>query len=213
MIEGTDDFREFADDVRDIDVDAAIKRGIKQTADDYVDALTEIIEAESTSKGGTFDSRTSPYKPGTKNSSSDDSYHISESEAWVTRMEGDETAVIHPRQEVADRARMMEFGTDDHGPDGETPMHFYLNGAHIVVADIPEDDTEALNEWFSADTYEEETRVLFNEGVPGEVEGVDANHFFLRAYQHLNQRKGEYDNWLNANIAEELEREAAEAMA
>lgn len=196
MIEGIDTFRDFAEDVRDIDVEAAVERAVEQTADDYIDVLTSIIRRETTAKGGTFDSRTSPYEPGTTNDSSDDSLHISDPSGWMSYKESESTVVVQPKPAVADRARMMEFGTPDHGPKGDTPMFFRLDGMTIVVTEEGEglSDDAPLGERFDQE--------------PGEVEGVDAQNFFSRAYQNLvaNQR-------LKKNLEDELEKEAREAMA
>lgn len=203
-VQGIDTFRDFAESVDDIDVDAAIKRAVDQTADDYISELTGILKRETTSKGGTFHSDTSPYDPGGSNSSSTDSLHISEPSAWQTYKQGRRTAVIRPKEEVADRARMMQTGTKSHGPDGDTPMYFRLNGMIIVVTDsITFDSRSAFLENRDGDLSLD---ARFEHGEPGEVDGVDGVNYFTRAYFELLENRR-----LVNNIENELEREVREA--
>jgi len=138
-ITGLDQFEDFADDVRTARerLDEAVNRATRRTAHHYIDELTDIIENSSTAKGGTFDSRTSPYSTGSGNDSSEDSYHISDRDAWIINEGGPPgRASILARPEVKDRAYWMEYGTPDHGVTGDDPMFFYIGDAKIVVEEV-----------------------------------------------------------------------------
>jgi hypothetical protein len=205
MIEGIDEFRDFAESIDDIDVDIAIHRGVKKSGEDYIDEVTARIKAAETDKGGTFDSRTSPYEPGGTNESSTDSYHISENDAWNSRADGQKKVIVKPVPEVAKRAEYMEYGTSDHGPDGETPMYFYVDGVMIVVTEDFDKSELDASERIGADDIQD---AAFTFGTPGTVDGVDEQKFFANAAHALDD-----NNVVVDNIEQELEREFEEAFA
>lgn len=204
-ISGIGQFEEFAEDVRSIDVDAAIERAVEATAEDYVDTLTGIIRRESTSKGGTLDSRTSPYSPGGTNDSSDDSLHISDNSGWEIDGEG-KRVTVRPKEAVADRAKFLEKGTQAHGPADETPMHFYVNGLHIVVADKSDRSSPQYQPYIEMSAVRSEEDARFTYGEPGEVEGVEAQNFFSRAAIRLRENRRFIEN-----LKDELDKEVEEA--
>lgn len=229
MIEGIDEFRDFAESVDDIDVDMAIHRGIKKSGEEYIDEVTARIKDAETNNGGTFDSRTSPYEPGGTNESSTDSYHISEQDAWTSRAEGQKMVKIKPVPEVAQRAEYMEHGTKSHGPDGDTPMYFYVDGVMIVVredsdpspADLLKEQTSNTSGrggrgrgTFGGSSEDEGvkfgdmTDIMFQFGTPGEVDGVNEQKFFANAARALDD-----NNRVVKNVQTELEREVKEAFA
>lgn len=172
-VQGIQEFRDFADDIESLksEVPSAIERGIEWTVEDFKEAVVENIQQKETTKGGTLDSRTSPYSPGGTNDSSTDSLHISEKEAWNHKKTNQSQYRVFPDPQVRDRAVWMEFGTTDHGPDGDIPMYFQVGGLTIVVSDAPPD--ASLEEQFRAE--------------PGEVEGVESQLYFKEAAEEVNE--------------------------
>lgn len=209
-IKGIQKFRDFADDVEEINVTAAIKRAESESAKDFVDILTDEIEGSSTTKGGTFDSRTSPYEPGGTNDSSDDSLHITDSNAWKTVNFPDRT-VVSPKKEVETRVKFLNEGTRDHGPRGDAPMHYFFNGFHVVVHSAPDPDTSSRKRdryreaKAAADGPEEERAAEFRYGEPGEVSGVNAQNFLMRAGNEF-RRNQIFENNLRQELGKEFEK-------
>lgn len=169
-VQGIQEFRDFADDVESLksEVPSAIERGIEWTVDDIKEAIVDNLDNAKTSKGGTLDSETSPYSPGSSNDSSGQSIQLSDKKAWIDTQIDHNKYVIYPDERVADRAKWMEFGTTDHGPDGDIPMYFQVGGLTIVVSDAPPD--ASLEEQFQAE--------------PGEVEGVESQLYFMEAVKN-----------------------------
>ena len=180
-VTGVNEFRHFADSVDDVadDVDSVIRRAVRMTGYDFVEEVVELVRKASTAKGGTFDSRTSPYSPGGTNDSSDDPFHLADRSAWLVETLGTNSVIVSPREEVEDRAKFMEYGTSAHGPTGDEPMHFWAGGTHIVVSE---------------------------DGVPGEVAGVPAKHIFTRAAMIL-ERNNTFKNNLRAALNERMAQE------
>lgn len=176
-IEGIDDFRRFSDDLRDLEarIPYVLSRTVKMTAIDIRDMAIANLRKSTTSQGGTFDSRTSPYSPGGENDSSEDNFHLTDRNAWkVTQNVQSDTAaraILSPIPAVAERAKHIEYGTQDHGPDKDTPMYFNAYGQTIVVSDVPRVDedgeTNSLEEMFA--------------GEPMEVSGVKQQNYLTRA--------------------------------
>lgn len=176
-IEGIEDFRRFSDDLRDLEarIPHVLRRTVQKTAMDIRDMAIANLRKSSTSQGGTFDSRTSPYSPGGTNDSSEDNFHLTDKSAWkVTRsVEGDGAAKakLSPIPAVAERAKHIEYGTQDHGPNGDKPMYFTAYGQTIVVSDVPPVDEDgepnSLEEMFA--------------GEPMEVSGVEQQNYLTRA--------------------------------
>lgn len=193
---GSENFADFAEDVRDFEasVDDILDEAVTNTAKTLREYVVEELRRDSTAKGGTYDSRTSPYEPGTTNDSSDDNLHITEESAWNITKRGNTEVVFSPREEVRDRAEYIAFGTEDHGPTDDTPMFFQVNGITIVLSESPPVDENgepvSLGERFDAE--------------PTEVSGVDATMFFGKAVarikaQNILQRE------LNKSFTKHLE--------
>ena len=188
---GADEFSDFADQVDDINVERAIRKGLDKTGEDYISAVTSIIDRTRTAKGGTLDSRTSPYSSGSPGSNeSGDGYHISDENAWKATRQGPERITVQPIEEVEDRATWLEFGTSDHTSD--SPMYFNVNGMTIVVSNVSPD--AGLDDRF--------------EGEPAEVSGVNAQNFFSQAAQQLRNNER-----VKRNLREALEDEVQRAMS
>lgn len=206
-VEGTDEFKEFADGVGAASqrVDEAIDRAIRLTIDDFVEEVTRRIDAASTSKGGTLDSRTSPYSPGGMNDSTDSNVHISDKDAWTHIRPNKRTGVVMPRASARDRAYWMEKGTPAHGPSGDQPMYFHLNGVRIVVLEEQEGTPPAAIQSLAEDGELQD--FLEEHGVPGQVDGVQPNNFFEEAALELHQNRtfsGHLERQLELVVAEEL---------
>lgn len=195
------EFGEFADDVDDLidDIDTVLENAVEETARQLVVEITQQIKSYETDKGGTLDSRTSPYSPGGENDSSDDNYHISEPSAWnsTVRESGEDQyeVVVSPKEAVEDRATYLEGGTSDHGPDGDTPMYFNYNGVTIVVSDVPPVDEDGnpvpISEQF--------------DGNPREVSGIEPVNYFDQAVVNIKSRQV-----LENNIRIELQKAVTE---
>lgn len=185
-IAGADEFREFADDLETLSAripQDVLQDAMEDTAYELVGQITENLEKAVTPKGGTYDSRTSPYSPGGENDSSDDSYHISERDAWYTDVQtigGARGIIIQPKLEVKDRAYWIEKGTPDHGPSGENPMHFYVNGMHIVMAEDMGENPSITGA---------EGQEVGVPSVPTEVEGLDSLNYFENAIRAIESRR------------------------
>lgn len=189
----SEEFREFADDIEELRarVPSAIEDGIEDTAMQLKEKITEKIQKKGTSKGGTLDSRTSPYSPGGENDSSTDGLHIADESAWNHRKTQIGQFRVFPNPKVRDRAKFIEYGTTDHGPDGEIPMYFDVGGMTIVMSDAhPE---ASLGERFDAE--------------PTEVEGVEPQRYFMEAVQELRA-----EDALRENIARRLQAAAQESI-
>jgi len=201
-ITGIDEFEEFADDMDSIvnGFSKAKRDAIKATADDFVTALTQRIRDTETAKGGTLDSRTSPYSPGGENESSDSNLHISNKSAWETEVVGDDMAVVFPNPEVHKRASWMEYGTSSHGPSGDTPMYFRSGGVTIVVADKPDRNSPFYTPYTQLSALEGQKEALFAYGEPGEVDGVEPQRFFRGAVQDV--KRGDR---LKVNMGEQID--------
>lgn len=186
-IHGEENYREFADDLETISARIpydVLEKGIQDTAEELVHEIRMNIKQTSTPKGGTLDSRTSPYSPGGENDSSDDNLHIVDREAWKILKTGQKQYTIQVHKNVQNRAYWLERGTRDHGPDGENPMHFYVGGNHIVMRS-PSREPE---------TDDPQADIQPPENL--EVEGVDAYHFFESAVDTIKRR-----NSLERNIS------------
>jgi len=176
-VSGAEQFAEFADDVEDFKarIPDILREATEETVKQLRREVVKNINQDSTSKGGTLDSRTSPYEPGGENDSSTDNFHISEPSAWRIVgpfNAGDEIqAFLQPKEDVSDRAYYIDQGTDSHSPDGDNPYYFNYNGITIVVSDAPVTDeggdTVPISERFDAE--------------PQAVDGVEEMNYFGRA--------------------------------
>lgn len=189
----SEEFREFADDVYTFrtTVPDAIEEGIEDTAKELKEIITEKIEKKQTTKGGTLNSRTSPYSPGGENDSSTDGLHLVDTEAWNHRRTQLGQFRVYPNPKVRDRAKFIEYGTADHGPNGDVPMYFQVGGMTIVMSTAhPE---AGLGERFDAR--------------PTEVEGVEPQLYFMEAVYDLQARDS-----LRNNIKTRLQEAATATM-
>lgn len=193
FVDGANEFRDFAADIEELShrVPDAIERALEETGEDLIREIRFKLQAGSTAKGGTLNSRTSPYWPGGSNDSTDDPYHLSDREAWVSRAVGRNTLIVAPREAVQDRAKWLEYGTSDHGPVGDNPMYFWVAGTKIVVW---ADDVASIE---GAEGQE------IGVPQPGEVEGVEPQMYFHKAVQEVQDKK-----YLTRNITKELRKEA-----
>ena len=193
-VTGIEQFEDFADDLEEVSdkVPLAIQNALVMTARDFRDELTQVIREMETDKGGTFDSRTSPYTPGGENDSSNDSFHISEPEAWQIEANTQQQVKLFPRKEVEDRAKWMEYGTDRHGPSGDNPMYFYVDGVKFVMAGQKKrtrdgqvyvdrdglDPTGSLSDLYDGIYRHAEGGLGRPDSTPTSVSGVDKQNFF-----------------------------------
>lgn len=192
-IEGADEFGEFAENTQGLadDVDRILEEALEEIATELIGSITRQLMRRDTEKGGTLDSRTSPYEPGGENSSSEDSYHISETSAWqYETISGSEPAVVvTPKPAVQDRAYWLDQGTKDHFPDGDNPMYFYVNGIKIVLTEDDGYSGEDLRQLGvgsgrdNAARLNEETPTTgeTNQGEPKAVSGVEPQNYFQAA--------------------------------
>jgi|APHM01.1.fsa_nt_gi hypothetical protein len=165
---------------RDIEGLQARTNGI---ASDSAEAMAEqmkrkvinIIKGASTSKGGTFNSDSSPYSPGGVNDSETGAnIHLTDEAAWRTTVKdsgggqsGSSTYRFLPIEDVEMRADMINRGTigKDITPNNNegNPMYFQYGSYTIIVSDVdPEATTTAR---FEGDPK------------PGGVEGVEPLNF------------------------------------
>ena len=214
-VTGIDEFEDFYESMREITgqsrsdgIGKARRDALRKTADEFQSILTEQIRATETAKGGTLDSRTSPYEPGGENESSGSSLHISNKSAWTSEIVGNEQITVYPKPEVLTRAQWLEYGTDGpEAPDNdEDPMYFYVNGIKVVMASTNIRSSSVLqpqqvNEdgerkyTLSGLNHEEDSiqdlfeRVFESGELPDRnkqndpVEGVEPQRFFRRAVQ------------------------------
>lgn len=192
---GSDEFREFADDLET--VAARIPRDVlepamEDTAEELIDQILHNLDVAATSKGGTYDSRTSPYEPGGENDSSDDGFHITERDAWTVEIDnigGSKGILVQPKLAVKDRAYWIEKGTPDHGPDGDTPMYFYANGHLVVMAEKPKRSSPFYGPYIEQASSDDVDGAQFNFGEPTEVDGLDPLNYFENAVRALSSRR------------------------
>lgn len=207
-VTGIDEFEDFYESMREITgqsrsdgIGKARRDALRKTADEFQSILTEQIRATETVKGGTLDSRTSPYEPGGENESSGSSLHISNKSAWTSEIVGNEQITVYPKPEVRTRAQWLEYGTDgpDAPDDDANPMYFYVNGVKIVMAD----SASAR----SIDDISDREDVLF--GYSGDnqpSEGVKPQKFFKRAVQVADEL-----DIFKKNMGNEIEKQFEEA--
>jgi len=198
-IEGAEQFAEFADKVEDLnsEVGGVTNTATKETGERLVEEITDQLKRDRTAKGGTYNSSegSSPYSPGGTNDSSTDNFHLTETNAWKNGGQPNgKVRTVSPRPAVNDRAKYMAFGTRDHGPDGNMPMYFKVNGLTIVLSDTPatneDGETVPLAERF--------------EGEPTEVSGVDSSMYFAKALGRI-KAKGVLQKELNKAFAQALQ--------
>ena len=186
---GIKEFQQFADDIGNVSdgLSEAKQNALEQTAKDFKRILKDVIINTNTAQGGTLHSETSPYSAGGENESTRSTKHLRNMGSWRHEIVGDDHAVIFPDPEIFKRASWLEYGTDDHGPSGDTPMYFNVNGATIVVADSPDDSFEGYTDYWatlnSGDSDANTVDALFENGEPGEVSGVEPQGFFKKAYK------------------------------
>lgn len=204
-ISGIDEFREFSDSMREISgqgrsdgVDKARRSALKETAKEFRRILKEQIQAAETAKGGTLYSETSPYTGG-ENESTKSGMHMQNVSSWEIELAGSEKAKIYPHPEIYERALWLEYGTKDHPPSGENPMYFYSGGVKIVLAEPPEGAFEDVYKLQAATGDEADAR--FRWGEPTEVSGVEAQNFWRRAVQVMDEL-----DVFKENMADEIDK-------
>ena len=204
-IQGVDEFEDFAESMSNIansqsGIGKAKRNALRATLDDFVTALTQRIKAGGTAKGGTLDSRTSPYEPGGENESTGSNLHISDKKSWVTDTMGDDFGVVYPNPEIRRRAEWMNYGTADHGPTGDTPMYFKVGNIRIVVADKPERASPFYKSYTQAMAVGDNPQdAKFAFGEPTEVSGVEPQGFYEGAIKDI---EGKYKE----NMGEEIDK-------
>jgi hypothetical protein len=194
-VTGAEQFAEFADDVEDFKarVPDILDQATENTAERLITEITRELRQDTTSQGGTYDSRTSPYSPGGENDSSTDNFHITDRDAWKNVKISNKERVVSPIPAVADRARYIAFGTRDHEPDGDIPMYFKVNGVTIVLSDTPPKrggEDVPLGERF--------------EGEPTAVSGVESTMYFAKAIARI-KAQGVLQRELNKAFVQALE--------
>lgn len=207
---GATEFQEFADDIEAVSdrVPEIIENAIEITGQEYIDTVTDKIKASTSQRGSTLNSSTSRYSPGGTNDSSDDNLHIDSHDAWFVYTGSRNEGFVSIRSEAQDRAWWLERGTRSHPPSDDTPMYFYIGGELVVVlqksealknvdempggspthSTIKQGTTlspEALSEAMDGDT----PSYLFESGIPGEVEGVQAVNFFEYAANEMKRQR------------------------
>ena len=210
-----DEFDEFADKLEDVAARVppdVIKDAIDDTMHELVGEITQNLKKATTAKGGTYDSRSSPYSPGGENDSSTDNYHISDRNAWYTNsgyVGGEWTGVIQPKLAVKDRAYWIERGTSDHKASGDTPQHFYVNGMHIVMATVPQNPEDAEKYFLRRKLFGDES-ARFEHGDEVAVEGLKPLGYFQSAVAKIGSRRVFSKN-LNKHWKKVLQEEGFEA--
>lgn len=205
-VETNQDFANFADKLEDLsaEVPEILNNALDKTAKDLRREVCEQVKKEGSQYPGkaTFDSRTSPYEPGGTNDSSSDNLHLVDTNAWVAKtVPAAKTAIVSPKNEVRDRAKYLAFGTTDHGPDGDKPMYFNVNGFTVIVGTFPLDNLDV-------DSIEDIDSVgasLQFASEPAEVSGVDSTMYFAKAIRNINR-----NNVLQENLEEAFREKIAE---
>lgn len=211
-IEGIDEVGDFADAMKEVSgegrsdgINKARRDALRATLDDFVTALTKRIKASDTAKGGTLDSRTSPYEPGGENESSKSGLHISDKKSWVTETMGSDFGVVYPHPEIRRRAEWMNYGTADHGPSEDTPMYFKVGGVRIVVAEKPERASPFYQSYTEANAVSDNPQdAKFAFGEPKEVAGVEPQGFYEGAISDI---EGKFKENMGNEIDKLFERE------
>jgi len=209
-IEGIDEFDDFADTMSDISnqqsgIGKAKRDALRDTADDFLDYVTDFIKQKNTNPDegppGTLYSETSPYKPGGENESTGSTKHIQHKSSWGSMVVGNDFAAIFPKPEIFKRASWLEYGTDDHGPTGDEPMLFYVNGTTIVVTEGQDDESGKYTDNIpfsgrdavsvAAGSAVGEGRDVSNTMSPptAEVSGVEPQRFFRDAEDKLEKQR------------------------
>jgi len=170
-------FEKLAEQFDDLEskIDEILEESLKSTGDEIVKEIVNILQAEKTSKGGTYDSRSSKYEPGGTNDSSSDNLHLATKDAWkreVSISDGEHQVSVTPKEAVDYRARKMNYGTSDIEPKGDTPMYFKVDSYTVVVSDQPERLEDEI--------YSERIQRQFD-GEPQSIDGVEGNYYFQRA--------------------------------
>jgi hypothetical protein len=176
-VETANAFEEFAencDELRKL-IPRVLQEATERTMRQLRTEVVKIIQDSETSKGGTLDSRTSPYSPGGENDSSTDNLHISDRSAWniigPNRTGEGVEARLEPKEAVSDRAWYINYGTDSHEPKNDEPYYFQYRNITIVVSNSPietEDGSmKPIHERF--------------EGEPQSVDGVEEMGYWQQA--------------------------------
>lgn len=111
--------------------------------------VVDYLKSQTTIKGGTYNSDSSPYDPGGENDSTNSSTHLTDggdNGAWRVKKSGTGGQggsikySFTPIPSVSDRAYYILNGTNDkEEPDGDYPMHFFYQGNHIILSEAPPD--------------------------------------------------------------------------
>jgi hypothetical protein len=207
-VDGAEKFSEFADNCEEMKarVPNILQEATENTVKELRREIVKQIAKGSTSKGGTLDSRTSPYSPGGENESSTDNFHISDPEAWRIvgpASTGEQVFVtLQPKVDVKDRAKAINYGTPGEGasggggtiePDGETPFYFKYRGITIVVSDSPIENPDG-----SMNPIENRF-----EGEPYSIDGVEPQNYWGKAFETI-QSENVLQDELNKEFSQAL---------
>lgn len=190
------EFREFEDSLRNIKArvpsnkdppSGVLRAGIQDTIAELKREIVKNVDKATTSKGGTFDSRSSPYEPGGENDSGD-GHHLADVESWNDYRQTF-GYVVQPAKSMEDRAYWMEEGTSDHGPNGDDPMYFYVGGSLVIMAEKPKRSSPFYKPYIQQSAISGVEGAAFNYGEPTTVDGVEAQHFMREAVNTLAQNR------------------------
>lgn len=206
---GGKQFQEFADDIEAVSdrVPEIIEDAIEITGQEFINIVTDKIKASTSQRGSTLNSSTSRYSPGGTNDSSDDNLHIDSHDAWFVYTGSRNEGFVSIRSEAQDRAWWLEKGTRSHAPSDDKPMYFYIGGDLVVVLQKSEKikrleekghgpmkstldkGTTLSPEQRSAALEGDTPAYLFESGIPGKVEGVEAVGFFEYAADQIRKKE------------------------
>jgi hypothetical protein len=113
MTDASKELQEFADSVEYVSKKWPDKKrvALKAAAKELKKKIRHVIDDKRTDKGGTLYSATSPYSPGTTNQSArhgTGKYHVRDTQAWYTRLTGEETVEVGPKEDIYDRAVWLD---------------------------------------------------------------------------------------------------------
>lgn len=211
-VSGIDEFEDFADSISNVRkrYDKAKEKAIEDTGNDLIKAVTQNMKKSKTDKGGTFHSETSPYTGG-ENESTDSTIHMRNETSWETEVYGPNTGAVFPNPEIKKRAIFMEYGTKDHGPTGDKPMYFFIDGTQVIMAHQTDSDSldrPDQSEYVTAyQNFRDVAARTYSDTIGDDVEleevsGVEEHAFFRKGIESVKNGKRFEKNM--ANRLEEL---------
>lgn len=214
------DFAEFANNIEHFKglIPGILDDTCERVGNELLDRALAKLRGSTTSKGGTYDSDSSPYSPGGENLSTTKQGSLLDDDMWtvgrVGRGGGRVDWIVTPTPAISDRANIMEEGTvgADIFPDGDDPMYFRVYGKMVVVSTtVTEDATQSLGA--VADIDDDLAGIDRRLAYPTQfdldpiaVDGVEATWFFRDAYMEI-----EAENLMQSVLMEEFTKATIES--